>query len=384
MRYEDIKDWKESDIIKPNQLGVQVIESLSLDILVPYIDWSPFFRSWDLHGRYPNILKDNIVGAQATELFHDAQVLLARVLDEKLLEARAIFGLFPANSIGDDIEVYPLNQATEKKPLATFLSLRQQLKKREGVPNLALSDFIAPKTNGLDDYIGCFCVTTGFGTDTLAEEDLALFEQIVEQYTQEHNVPATEVAAALARLAQGDKPLLVKHAPAMEQRQERGKRSDHSEGTRRERRSAPVMDESQIPKPERGMERYRLEVGEVHGVKAGNIVGAIANEIGIEGEYINQVNIQDGYTTVDLPEGMPKQVFNTLRKIRVAGQELNASKMEDAGFSEGGYSGGRREGRKPPMRRSGGKPGGDRKPRDGGGRGAKGRPGKDKKRTPRK
>jgi len=221
-------------------------------------------------------------------------------------------------------------------------------------------------------------------TDTLAEEDLALFEQIVEQYTQEHNVPATEVAAALARLAQGDKPLLVKHAPAMEQRQERGKRSDHSEGTRRERRSAPVMDESQIPKPERGMERYRLEVGEVHGVKAGNIVGAIANEIGIEGEYINQVNIQDGYTTVDLPEGMPKQVFNTLRKIRVAGQELNASKMEDAGFSEGGYSGGRREGRKPPMRRSGGKPGGDRKPRDGGGRGAKGRPGKDKKRTPRK
>jgi len=245
-------------------------------------------------------------------------------------------------------------------------------------------------------------------TDTLAEESLELFEQIVEQYTQEHNVPANEVAAALARLAQGDKPLLVKHAPRMESAREeraprresrdsrgegrdrtrapreRGPRSEGAEPPRRAPRSTPMMDESSMPKPERGMERYRLEVGDVHGVKAGNIVGAIANEIGIEGEYINQVNIQDGYTTVDLPEGMPKQVFNTLKKIRVAGQELNASKMEDAGFSEGGYSGGRREGRKPPMRRSGGRPGGDRKPRDGGARGAKARPGKDKKRTPRK
>jgi len=241
-------------------------------------------------------------------------------------------------------------------------------------------------------------------TDTLAEESLELFEQIVEQYTQEHNVPANEVAAALARLAQGDKPLLVKHAAHVEERaprreprdsrgegrertrapRERGPRSEGTEAPRRAPRNTPMMDESSMPKPERGMERYRLEVGEVHGVKAGNIVGAIANEIGIEGEYINQVNIQDGYTTVDLPEGMPKQVFNTLKKIRVAGQELNASKMEDAGFSEGGFSGGRREGRKPPMRRSGGRPGGDRKPRDGGGRGAKARPGKDKKRTPRK
>ena len=255
-------------------------------------------------------------------------------------------------------------------------------------------------------------------TDTLAEDGLELFEQIVEQYTQEHDVPANEVAAALARLAQGDKPLLVKHAAHVEERaprresrdsrgegrerstaprreersRDRSPRSEGAEAPRRAPRSTPMMDESSMPKPERGMERYRLEVGEVHGVKAGNIVGAIANEIGIEGEYINQVNIQDGYTTVDLPEGMPKQVFNTLRKIRVAGQELNASKIEDAGFSEGGYSGGRREGRKPPMRRSegrdggrsGGRPGGDRKPRDGGGRGAKARPGKDKKRTPRK
>ena len=251
-------------------------------------------------------------------------------------------------------------------------------------------------------------------TDTLAEESLELFEQIVEQYTQEHNVPANEVAAALARLAQGDKPLLVSHAAHVEERaprresrdsgrarparreervpRERVARSEGVEAPKRAPRSTPMMDESSMPKPERGMERYRLEVGDVHGVKPGNIVGAIANEIGIESEFINQVNIQDGHTTVDLPEGMPKQIFNTLKKIRVAGRELNASKIEDAGFSEGGYSGGRRDGRKPPARRSegrggarqGGRPGSDRKPRDGGGRGPKARPGKDKKRSPRK
>ncbi len=244
-------------------------------------------------------------------------------------------------------------------------------------------------------------------TDTLAEESLEQFEQIVEQYTQEHNVPAIEVAAALARLAQGDKPLLVKHAAHVEERaprresrdsrgegrdrprrdersRERAPRSEGAEPQRRAPRSTPMMDESSMPKPERGMERYRLEVGDAHGVKPGNIVGAIANEIGIESEFINQVNIQDGYTTVDLPEGMPKQIFNTLKKIRVAGRELNASKIEDAGFSEGGYSGGRRDGRKP-MRRSegrdGGRPTGGRKSRDSAGRGGKARPGKDKKRT---
>lgn len=243
-------------------------------------------------------------------------------------------------------------------------------------------------------------------TDTLAEESLELFEQIVEQYTQEHNVPANEVAAALARLAQGDKPLLVSHAAHVEERapgresrdsgRERPARSEGKEAPKRAARSRTMMDESRMPKPERGMERYRLEVGDMHGVKAGNIVGAIANEIGIESEFINQVNIQGSYTTVDLPEGMPKQIFNTLKKIRVADRELNASKIEDAGFSEGGFSGGRREGRKPPMRRSegrdgarqGGKPGGDRKSRDAGGRGsdrgARARPGKDKRRTPRK
>lgn len=162
-------DWKTSGIAEPKKLGIQVIEDVSLESLVPYIDWSPFFRSWDLHGKYPGILNDEVVGKQATELFDDAQLLLTQVLDKKLLKAKAIFGLFPANSVNDDIEVYDLNQ-TEDRPLATFLTLRQQLKKREGVPNIALSDFIAPKSEGIKDYIGCFCVTTGFGTDDLARE----------------------------------------------------------------------------------------------------------------------------------------------------------------------------------------------------------------------
>lgn len=231
-------------------------------------------------------------------------------------------------------------------------------------------------------------------SDTLAEENLELFEQIVEQYTQEHNVPAIEVAAALARLAQGDKPLLVSHAPHMESARERSPRreprdsdrerparSERSESPKRAVRSAPMMDESSMPKPERGMERYRLEVGDMHGARPDNIVGAIANEIGIESEFINQVNIQDSYSTVDLPEGMPKQIFNTLKKIRVAGRELNASKIEDAGFSEGGFSKGRKDGRKPPRRSEG--RGGDRKPKGATGRGAKGRPDRGKKR-PRK
>ncbi|WP_115462258.1 methionine synthase [Winogradskyella aurantiaca] len=160
-------DWQSFKPVEPNKLGVKVIESLDLKTLVPYIDWSPFFRSWDLHGKYPEILNDDVVGSQATELFEDAQILLNRVLEEKLLEAKVVFGLFPANSINDDIEIYSPD-SLGNETIATFLTLRQQLKKREGVPNFALADFVAPKTTGTKDYIGCFCVTTGFGTDELA------------------------------------------------------------------------------------------------------------------------------------------------------------------------------------------------------------------------
>jgi 5-methyltetrahydrofolate--homocysteine methyltransferase len=157
-------DWNTSVIVKPNQLGIQEIQDFDITKLESFIDWSPFFRSWDLHGKYPQILKDVIVGEQATELFADAQELLQNVFDKKLLKAKAVFGVFPANSVNnDDIEVSHQNDTYK------FLTLRQQLKKREGIPSFALADFIAPKETTIQDYIGAFCVSTGFGTKELAE-----------------------------------------------------------------------------------------------------------------------------------------------------------------------------------------------------------------------
>nr|WP_299384988.1 methionine synthase [Allomuricauda sp.] len=168
-------EWNPDDITKPKQLGIQVWEDFPLDKLVDFVDWSPFFRSWDLHGKYPDILSDEVVGIQAKELFGDAQKMLRQILDKKQLRAKAIFGLFPANQINeDDILV----GTDDKKTSVVFRTLRQQLKKREGVPNIALADFIAPKDSGIQDYMGCFCVTTGFGTQELAEK----YEQELDDY----------------------------------------------------------------------------------------------------------------------------------------------------------------------------------------------------------
>ncbi len=164
-------DWNTSEIVRPKHLGIQVLEDFDLEKLEPYLDWSPFFRSWDLHGRYPDILEDEVVGEQAKELFRDAKKLLARIFDEKLLKARAVFGLFPANTINDDdVEVEASDRSGKSENHITFLTLRQQSKKREGVPNIALADFIAPKSSGRQDYIGAFCVSAGFGTDELAKQ----------------------------------------------------------------------------------------------------------------------------------------------------------------------------------------------------------------------
>lgn len=160
-------DWENEEIFTPNQLGIQIFENQDLRELLPFIDWSPFFRSWDLHGKYPNILEDEVVGVQAKELFKDAQVILKRILDEKLLTAKAIFGIFKANSNEtDDILIFDENNEQKVK----FLTLRQQAQRSKGKDYLALSDFIAPQSSGKTDYIGAFCVTTGFGTDELAEE----------------------------------------------------------------------------------------------------------------------------------------------------------------------------------------------------------------------
>ncbi|MCM8568986.1 methionine synthase [Gramella jeungdoensis] len=170
-------DWESTSIVKPEKLGIQVIEDFDLKKLENYLDWSPFFRSWDLHGRYPDILKDEKVGEQAQSLFNDAQVLLKKTLNEKLLKAKAVYGLFPANSINDDdIEISYQDNSEEKQ--AIFRTLRQQLKKHGGKPNFALSDFVAPKESGIQDYMGCFCVTTGFGTEELA----AKFEKDHDDY----------------------------------------------------------------------------------------------------------------------------------------------------------------------------------------------------------
>ncbi len=165
-------DWETSKISIPNQLGIQVFEDVELEKLEPFIDWSPFFRGWELHGKYPDILTDDVVGEQAVELFADAQKMLKKIFKEKRLTAKAIFGLFPANSVDeDDIEliISPLMGEMPAGQKGLFRTLRQQLQRREGVPDYALADFIAPKSSGIQDYIGCFCVSTGFGVDEMAD-----------------------------------------------------------------------------------------------------------------------------------------------------------------------------------------------------------------------
>ena len=172
-------DWDASEIVKPKELGIQTLEQLSLKELVPFIDWSPFFRSWDLHGKFPAILTDEVVGEQASILYKEAQEMIEEIIVKKQLKPKAIFGLFEANSINeDDIEVL-LKPNRSKNVISSeveksqnnkiiFRTLRQQLKKREGIPNLALSDFIAPKSSNKTDYMGAFCVAI-FGAQELAD-----------------------------------------------------------------------------------------------------------------------------------------------------------------------------------------------------------------------
>jgi len=167
-------DWTNFNPVQPNNIGTKVI-NVKLEELVDYIDWTPFFRTWDLHGKYPDILNDEIVGEQAKVLFADAQDMLRQIIQENWLEAKGIYGIFTANQINDDdIELRDENG----KYLQTFLTLRQQSAKTKGAPNIALSDFIAPKDSGVTDYMGAFCVTTGFGVDEKAAE----FEKNLDDY----------------------------------------------------------------------------------------------------------------------------------------------------------------------------------------------------------
>lgn len=184
-------DWQAYQVKIPKKLGVQTFDDYPLTDLVERIDWTPFFQAWELAGKYPRILNDEIVGEHATNLFHDARAMLTQIVDEKWLKARAVFGFFPANGIGDDdIEVY--TDDSREHVLMTLRSLRQQTERPPGRPNAALADFIAPKESGVKDYIGSFAVTAGIGID-----------EHVERFEADHDDYQSIMIKALAdRLAE--------------------------------------------------------------------------------------------------------------------------------------------------------------------------------------
>ena len=183
-------DWDNYTPPVPKQLGIQVIDNLDLNILRDYIDWTPFFQSWELAGRYPRILTDEVVGETATKLFADAQQVLDDLINNKKLHARAVYGLFPANSINDDdIELY--TDETRSEVLMTLHHLRQQTEKIAGKPHMCLTDFIAPKESGKADYYGAFAVSTGFGVDELA----AMYDADHDDY---HSIMVKALADRLA------------------------------------------------------------------------------------------------------------------------------------------------------------------------------------------
>ena len=179
-------DWSQFKSVKPSFSGTKTISDFPLSELVDYIDWTPFFITWELAGKYPRILEDEVVGVQAKQLFDDARIMLKKIVDENLFTANAVIGFWPAAQVNDDdIEVYTDESRSEL--LTTLHHLRQQTKKPAGKPNRCLADYIAPKESGLDDYIGSFVVTTGLGVDELAK-----------QYEADHDDYNSIMAKALA------------------------------------------------------------------------------------------------------------------------------------------------------------------------------------------
>ena len=162
-----LSDWHQIDVPQPSSTGVQEVFP-EIKELTPYIDWSPFFHAWEIRGRYPKIFEDTNCGEEAKKLYHDAQVLLEKILENKSLLAKGVWGLFPANSIGDDIEIY--TDDLRENVRTVFHTLRQQMPKKDK-PNYALSDFIAPKSSKINDYLGCFVVSI-HGADELSNSYL--------------------------------------------------------------------------------------------------------------------------------------------------------------------------------------------------------------------
>ena len=159
-------DWASYQPPVPSFTGTQVLEDIDLNVLVDYIDWTPFFIAWDLAGKYPRILSDEVVGEAATALFADAQAMLKKLIGEKLIRARAVLGFWPANQVqDDDIQLY----GDDGQPLVKLHHLRQQTIKPDGKPNFALADFVAPQDSGLTDYVGGFITTAGIGAEEVAK-----------------------------------------------------------------------------------------------------------------------------------------------------------------------------------------------------------------------
>jgi len=170
-------DWSSYAPVKPQFFGTKVFEDYDLAELAQYIDWTPFFQTWELKGRYPAILEDEKQGEAARTLWRDAQAMLAQIIEEKWFKPRGVIGLWPANAVGDDIELY--TDDSRSRELATLYTLRQQLSKRDGRANVALSDFVAPKDSGVADYVGGFVVTAGIEEVAIAER----FERANDDYS---------------------------------------------------------------------------------------------------------------------------------------------------------------------------------------------------------
>ena len=181
-------DWKSKSFVKPSFTGNKVFKDYPMGEIRSYIDWTPFFSTWMLKGKFPKILEDQVVGEEASQLFRDAQALIDKVIDEKLLYANAIVGIYPANSVKDTIEIYA--DESRSKVLKSFHCLRQQGKKGKGIPNLSLADFVAPKGTG-GDYMGAFAVTAGIGIEPLIDE----YERDHDDY---HSIMIKAVADRLA------------------------------------------------------------------------------------------------------------------------------------------------------------------------------------------
>jgi 5-methyltetrahydrofolate--homocysteine methyltransferase len=182
-------DWKKANIQRPSFTGIKIYDNFPLSEIRAYISWVFFFIVWQLRGKFPELLDDPKIGKEARKLFEDANRLLDRIVNEKLLTARGVVGIFPANSVDDDIEIYA--DESGKKVIAKFFNLRNQEKKTEESPNLCLADFIAPRSSGIRDYLGAFAVTSGLGLETL----LAEFEKNFDDY---HGIMAKALADRLA------------------------------------------------------------------------------------------------------------------------------------------------------------------------------------------